>query len=192
MKYNVSVVKKITLLMMTMALVVAIVACQGAAGMDGKDGKDPGVAPQTVNGGIPDQSIDVGMSTTVDLSAHFTDPNGDDAKLTYTATTSAAATATAEVSGKTLTIEGIKAGMATISVTATDGEGLSTKSTPKVTVTMPDDPDDPDDDPGDPDDPDDDPGENMAPMAVTVPPITMMTGDDPMVVSVGAVLHRSR
>ena len=41
MKYKVSVVRKITFLLMTMALAVAMVACEGAVGPKGDPG-DPG------------------------------------------------------------------------------------------------------------------------------------------------------
>ena len=156
---------------MAMALAGAMVACQGAAGTDGKDA---GVAPQTVNGGIPDQSVEAGGSNTFDLAPHFTDPNGDDAKLKYKPAALDAATATAEVSGMNLTVNGIKAGMTTITVTATDGEGLDTKSTFKVTVTTPD--------PPEPTDPPE-PGANVAPVASTIPTQSMMTGADPLVVN---------
>ena len=90
--------------------------------------------------GIDDQSVEAGGSNTFDLAPHFTDPNGDDAKLKYKPAALDAATATAEVSGMNLTVNGIKAGMTTITVTATDGEGWDTKSTFKVTVTTPDPP----------------------------------------------------
>ena len=120
-------------------------------------------------------SVEAGMSKTIDLSAHFTDPNGDDAKLKYTVSTSSAATATATVSGKNLTVKGIKAGMANITVTATDGEGLNTKSTSKVTVTAAPQPTEPTE-----------PSENMAPTVSALLPQTLsaMTGDDPLVVDV--------
>ena len=130
-----------------MALAVAMVACQGAAGTDGKDA--PGVAPQTVNGGIPDAEVDVGESKRMDVSEYFNDPDGDNAKITYSRATSAAEFATATISGKTLTVMGIKEGMATITVTATDAQGLTAKSPFKVTVNpMPDPDPDPDPDPG--------------------------------------------
>ena len=163
--------------LMTMALAVAMVACQGAAGTDGKDA---GVAPQTVNGGIPDQSVEAGGSNTIDLAPHFTDPNGDDAKLKYKPAALNAATATAEVSGMNLTVNGIKAGMTTITVTATDGEGLDTKSTFKVTVTTPQ--PQPQPQPPEPTDPPE-PGANVAPVASTIPAQSMMTGADPLVVN---------
>ena len=135
MKYKVSVIKKIAFLVMTMALAVAMVACQGAVGTAGKDGKDaPGIEPQVVNGGIPDTEVDVGKSKRMDVSGHFNDPDGDNAIITYSPATSDAEFATAEISGKTVTVMGIKEGMAIITVTATDAQGLTAKSSFKVTV----------------------------------------------------------
>ena len=68
MKYNVSVIKRITFLIMTMALAVAMVACQGAVGPAGGKGDkgdkgdqgDPGMDGTDGVDGTPGQTGDPG------------------------------------------------------------------------------------------------------------------------------------
>ena len=73
--------------------------------------------------GIPDMTVAVGQTATVDLSAYFNDPDGD--TLAYAAETSDAGVAGATVSGDTLTVSGAAHGTATVTISATDPEGLA-------------------------------------------------------------------
>ena len=82
----------------------------------------PNQAPVT-GGAVPAQTVFVGETASVDLSSHFSDPDGD--TLTYSAATSDAAVASASVAGDMLSLEGVAQGEATVTVTATDGGGLS-------------------------------------------------------------------
>ena len=77
---------------------------------------------------IPAHDVVVDSAVVLDMSAYFTDPDGDE--LTYSAETSDAAIATASVDGSMVTTTGVSAGeegvqMVTLMVTATDPEGLS-------------------------------------------------------------------
>ena len=54
--------------------------------------------------------------------------------LTYTATSDNTAVATTGVANNLLTVQGVSAGTATITVTATDRSGMSVTTTFKVTV----------------------------------------------------------
>ena len=91
--------------------------------------REPG--PVTV-GTIPAQTVDVGSTVPVDLDGYFSDPDSD--TLTYTATSGYTSRATVSVSGSTLTINGIAAGIARIAVTATDPSGLTAPQEFIVTV----------------------------------------------------------
>ena len=73
----------------------------------------------TKHGTLAAQTVKVGGSKAVDVSAGFDDPDGD--ALTYTASSADPTKATASVSGSTLSITGVAAGTATITVTASDG-----------------------------------------------------------------------
>ena len=88
-------------------------------------------APVAV-GTIPAQTVDVGATVPVDLDGYFSDPDSD--TLTYTATSLYTSRATVSVSGSTLTINGIAAGIARIAVTATDPSGLTAPQEFIVTV----------------------------------------------------------
>ncbi|MCY4398771.1 MAG: RTX toxin, partial [Gemmatimonadetes bacterium] len=68
----------------------------------------------------------------VNLAGYFTDPDGD--ALTYGATSSDVTIASVIVSGSVLTITGVAAGAAAVTVTATDGGGLSALQGFAVTV----------------------------------------------------------
>ena len=81
---------------------------------------------------IPDMDVFVGDSDEVDASDHFTDPDGD--RLTYEARSSRTGVATVSVSGSTVTVEAVSQGSATITVTASDPEGLEARQTFEVTV----------------------------------------------------------
>ena len=70
--------------------------------------------------------------TTIDLSAHFVDEDGDD--LAYGALTGDAGTATARVEASTLTLTPVRRGSTTVTVRATDPGGLSVFETFVLTV----------------------------------------------------------
>ena len=89
-------------------------------------------APEAV-GTIPAQTMSVDGTVTVDLSAFFTDPDGNE--LSYEAESSDDAVVAADVSGSSLTITALAAGTATLTVTATDPGGLSATQSAGVTVT---------------------------------------------------------
>jgi hypothetical protein len=72
------------------------------------------------------------MSMSYMLSEYFHDPNGSD--LSYTASSSDPAVATASAANGTLTVTAVSAGMATITVTAMDAEGLTAPLMFMVTV----------------------------------------------------------
>ena len=94
----------------------------------------PNRAPEAVDT-IPAQTLVTGDSVTVDVAAFFTDPNND--ALTYMAATSEAGVATASVSGSMVTINAVGAGTATVTVTASDPDGLSADQEIGVTVPGP-------------------------------------------------------
>ena len=86
---------------------------------------------------IPAHDVVTDSAVVLDLSAYFSDPDGDE--LTFTAETSDAAIATASVDGTVVTTSGISAGeegvqMVKLTVTATDPEGLSVTQEADVTV----------------------------------------------------------
>ena len=95
-------------------------------------------APTPV-GAIPAQSLNQGSRATVNASRYFSDPDRD--ALTYTAASSSAVVARTSVSGSTVTIIGVTAGNATVTVTARDPGGLSATQTISVTVIRPSGPD---------------------------------------------------
>ena len=95
----------------------------------------PNRAPEAV-GTIPAQSLNPGQARTVDVSSYFRDPDGD--ALTYTAVTSNARVVSASMSGRSLTVTGVAEGTATVTVTATDPDGLTATQTVAVTVENPD------------------------------------------------------
>ena len=131
MKYKVSVVKRITLLLMTMALAVVFLACQAAtpkAGDPGPAGPAGEPAPQRPY--VDKEFEDVRLMTSGDdtskditLAGHFVDPDGDDSDLTYDAVSDQPDVVTAEVSGSTLTITAVAVGEAKITVKAMDEDG---------------------------------------------------------------------
>ncbi len=81
---------------------------------------------------IPAREIMVGRADTLDLTPYFNDPDGD--PLTYVATASDSAVAGSTVSGSALTVTGLAKGTATVTITATDDEGLTAAQHFQVTV----------------------------------------------------------
>ena len=86
-------------------------------------------------GTIDDVTVVAGSEATVDVSANFSDPDGDD--LTYAATSSDEAVATVSTEGAVVTVMGIAPGNATVTVTASDAGMLSANHEFDVTVTPP-------------------------------------------------------
>ena len=85
-----------------------------------------------VSAPIPDAELHVGDTIEVELSEHFSDPDGDE--LSYTATSSDGEVATASASGAALSVAGVGRGAASVTVTATDPGGLSVEQSFEVTV----------------------------------------------------------
>ena len=90
----------------------------------------PNRAPEA--GAIGDLTVAVDASEVVELSDHFSDPDGD--ALSYAATSSSPSRVEASVSGSTLTVKGLSKGGATVTATARDSEGLTARQTLEVTV----------------------------------------------------------
>ncbi|WP_420439843.1 Ig-like domain-containing protein [Candidatus Palauibacter sp.] len=91
----------------------------------------PNRAPEAV-GTIPAQTVFVGETASVDVSAHFRDPDGD--PLTYSATPSNADVVAATVTAATITIRALGSGVTTVSVTAEDPDGGTAEQVIPVTV----------------------------------------------------------
>ena len=90
----------------------------------------PNRAPEAVDT-IPSREVTVGDTVTLDISEHFTDPDGD--ALSYAAASSDTSVAAASVSGSRVAVVTVAKGTATITVTAADPEGLSAKQGFEVT-----------------------------------------------------------
>ncbi len=88
-------------------------------------------APATV-GTLPGIEVAVGESRTVEVSGAFSDPDGD--ALTYAASSTDVAVATASTTGSVVTVTAASQGRAVVTVTATDGGGLSAEQSFAVTV----------------------------------------------------------
>ncbi len=93
----------------------------------------PNRAPQ-VSTSLPDQTLtlDEYESASIDLNAHFTDPDGD--ALIYEATSSNTHVATASVSRSTLTLVARHLGRANVRVTASDSGDLTATQRFSLTV----------------------------------------------------------
>ena len=94
----------------------------------------PNSAPRAV-GDIPQDTVDVGETTTVDLSGYFTDPDGD--PLTYTAEPFWEHRVRIAVSGSVMSLEGLEGGRTSITVTARDPDGLEDSQRTYLTVIQP-------------------------------------------------------
>ena len=95
----------------------------------------PNRAPVRV-GMIPDQTVDIAETVTLDVAQYFNDPDWD--SLTYSASSSNPGVAAASVSGSKVTIAAIAVGNATVTVTARDPDGLTARQQVSVTVVSPD------------------------------------------------------
>ena len=85
-----------------------------------------------VTAAIPSQTVSVGEMVAIDVSAHFTDPDGD--ALSFAAESSDEAVATVALSGSTLTVSAVAQGSAEVTVTARDPGGLTASQRFIVTV----------------------------------------------------------
>ncbi len=88
--------------------------------------------PPVAVGSMPELTVEVGSTESVDLAAYFRDPDGD--VLMYVATTSDSGVATASVSESAVTVNGVSEGIDTVTVTATDPSGLTATQAFTVTV----------------------------------------------------------
>ncbi len=91
----------------------------------------PNRAP-VLAGSIPAQTVAVGETAVVDVSAYFTDPDGD--ALSYAASSSNPSVAVVSTSGATVMITAVAKGSVTVTVTATDPGGLTATQTLEATV----------------------------------------------------------
>ena len=91
----------------------------------------PNRAPVAVDT-IADREVQAGSIETVDAAAYFTDPDGD--ALRYGATSSDASRVGVAVSGSEVAVRGEAGGTATVTVTASDPEGLAAGLSFEVTV----------------------------------------------------------
>ena len=92
-------------------------------------------SPPVVMATLPDRTLTQDGTLDVDVSRAFVDPDGD--PLTYTVSSSAPHVVTALAAGFTVRLTAMRAGTATIWVTATDPGGLSAAQSFTVTVTPP-------------------------------------------------------
>ena len=81
---------------------------------------------------LPDMRVEVGATAGADLTEHFTEPDGDE--LVFAAKSSDPAVATASISGDLVTVEAVAKGVATVTITAADSEGLTVEESFLVTV----------------------------------------------------------
>ena len=86
-------------------------------------------------GTIPDDTVDVGESGSVNVLSKFEDPDGDG--LDFSAVASNKTVLAVSVSGSEVTYEGLKAGSATVTVTAEDTGGLTARQRFDVEVYEP-------------------------------------------------------
>ena len=91
----------------------------------------PNRAPQP-RGAMPSITVPVDRAETVDASSYFSEPDGE--TLSYSATSSNAATATVAVAGSTVTVTALAKGTTNVVVTARDPGGLTATQTFEVTV----------------------------------------------------------
>jgi len=83
-------------------------------------------------GSIPDQTVARGRTSSLYPNLHFQDPDGG--SLAFRATSSNTQVVTVTVLGEVVRLTGVATGQATVTITATDSDGLSTTQTARVNV----------------------------------------------------------
>ena len=83
-------------------------------------------------GTFPDLELGRGERLTLPIDRYFSDPDRDD--LTYTADTSDPGVATARTRRNLVTLTGVSDGLATLTLTATDPQGLAATQTSRILV----------------------------------------------------------
>lgn len=111
----------------TVLLVLWVAACADDAVQP-----EPPNRPPTVTSSIPARTITVGDAAVIDLSAHFSDPDGD--ALAFAAESDDPTIATATIAENTLTVAATGQGTTDIAVTARDPSGLTATQSFSVTV----------------------------------------------------------
>ena len=125
------------------------------------------VAPMA-EGTIAAVTVTEGMTESVDVSGAFMDADPEDATLTYSSVSSNTAAATVNATGNPVMIMGVAPGMATITVTATDGMGETAMQDIMVTVEA----------------------ANADPMAVgSIPAVTVMAGEMSDAITLGGYFN---
>ena len=81
---------------------------------------------------LPDVEIEVGDRVGIDPASHFTDPDGD--ALAFTAESSDESLVAVGVAGDQVSVSGVAKGIATVTITATDTEGLAVVQSFRVRV----------------------------------------------------------
>ena len=105
------------------AVTVTATDSDGETATHGFPATVPNRAPRVVIP-LPDAEAFVGDRVAIALAGYFTDPDQD--SLTFSAETSDAGVATVELAGDEVTVAAHTPGLATITVAATDSEGLAT------------------------------------------------------------------
>ena len=115
------------------AALVAVTALAAACGDGGTQPEppQPNRAP-VAQGSIANQTVPVGETVVVSVASAFSDPDGDG--LTYAGASTAPSVARVTVSGANVTVTGVSAGTANVTVTASDPSGLSAQQGFQVTV----------------------------------------------------------
>ena len=90
-------------------------------------------APVVLLAAVPPLNYEVGDSLVLDVGPFFSDPDGD--SLTFAAESSDTTVVRGHMEGSVALAWAVGAGMATVSVTASDPEGLSATLTATITVT---------------------------------------------------------
>ena len=94
----------------------------------------PNRAPLAV-GKVPSDTVAVGESRTLDPSGYFRDPDGD--PLVYVAASSDSSVIDVSAADAAITVTGVAKGEATVTITATDTEGLAATQPFTVRVPLP-------------------------------------------------------
>ena len=83
---------------------------------------------------LPDTRLGVGWTSRHVVSGLFSEPDGQE--LSYSAESSSPSTVSADISGDTLMLRGLADGFATVSITASDGDGGTATTTVGVDVVI--------------------------------------------------------